>query len=838
MCSAPIIGVLTPEVTDFRSRQDFFVRILASVRAATEARGGQTLVVLGKGQQLAWNQVDGWIVIADLAGAVELQQANKSVVTLNVYRPDLGIPAVLPDNQAGTRAAVRHLIGHGHTRIAFVGARRYFDIEQRYQAYVDALAGQGIALDPRLVIDPEENDIKATRRACAGLLPGLPCTVVICGTDAHAMGVLELVQAAGVRVPEELAIVGFDDVAQAQYLRPSLTTVRQDVEALGRMSVEVLCDQLAGGTPPAVTMVPTQLILRRSCGCRLIAEVDAAARPVRRPVQSWQEQLTRAVVDLVQVVAHPAGARSASRVWAGSATIVRAVEAALHGSTLPHPTDLEQACDALVEQIDHLGQLDLLMALVEQASQQELAARLADVDAPPRLQRVLRHIRLELTRAYQLVEQREHTWLVHLLHLTHHISTTLFGDDPHQAQQLAWLHDTPALMACLGVWADRNGRATPELIVASAYARDACATAQLGSRYAAADFPPLGFRPRSSGLPASFSIVIPLKTPHRNWGVLHLWPLADAPYFVYVLWARLLSSALERASLLKLVDRLVTSPDQLASVDVAIGYGDASERVTPQHAEVQLTFVEQGAITYLLGGRQATLMAGHVGLFWAAMPHHIVWIDPATTYCWLRIPLAWVLQHHLPDTLMQPLLYGGLVVDQDQTSAGIDAAAFRRWDAEVHLHGAEGQKIALLEIEARLRRLTRSASVATALDRVSEEQSRLVHRNAARKAEQIAQFIADHYTEAVRIHDIARAVGLNASYTITLFRTTTGMSPAVYLTRYRIAHAQRLLATTDTPVAQIALDSGFSSISQFYAVFKRACKQSPNMYRASPRAFK
>lgn len=838
MCSAPIIGVVTPEVTDFRSRQDFFVRLIASVRATTAARGGQTLVVLGPGQRLAWNQVDGWIVIADLAAALELQQANQSVVTLNVYHPERTIPAVVPDNQAGSRAAVRHLIEHGHTRIAFVGARRYFDIEQRYQAYVEALAEQGIALDPRLVIDPGENDSQATRLACAGLLPGLPCTVVICGTDAHAIGVLDLVQAAGVRVPEELAIVGFDDVAQAQYLRPPLTTVRQDVEALGRMAVNILCDRLAGRTPPAVTMVPTQLVLRRSCGCRFMAEVGEVALPVCRSRQSWQAQLTQALVDLVQAGSQPASARSASRAHASSATIVRALEAALHGGTLPHPTDLEQACDALVESIDHVAQLDLLMALIEQVSQHHLATSDMDLNAPARLQHVLRHIRLELTRAYQLVERREHDWLVHLLHLTHQLSTALFGENPHQAQQLAWLHDTPALMACLGIWADRKGQPTSELIVASVYTRDQSALPPLGSRYASADFPLLNFRPRAAGDPASLSIVIPLKTPHRNWGMLHLWPLADAPYFVYVLWARLLSSALERASLLKLVDRLMTSPDQLASIDLAIGYGDATGRAAPEHGEVQLTFVEHGTITYLLGGRQATLVAGHVGLFWAAMPHHIVWIDPATTYCWLRLPLVWVLRHRLPDTLIQPLLYGSLVVDQDRTSAGIDAAAFRRWDAEVHLHGAEGQTIALLEIEARLRRLARSASVATALDGVAEEPSRLVQRNAAKKAQQIAQFIADHYTEPVHIDDIARAVGLNPSYTITLFRTITGMSPAAYLTRYRVAHAQRLLATTDMPVAQIALDSGFSSISQFYAVFKRACKQSPNMYRASPRAFK
>lgn len=828
------IGILTPEVIDFRSRRDFFVRSIASMRAAIEERGGQALVVLGQGQQLAWKRVDAWIVIADAEAARELQQANKAIVTLNVYRPELGIPAVLPDNQAGTRAAVRHLIEHGHTRIAFVGARRYFDIEQRYQAYIEALAEHGIALDSRLVIVPDDNDIKETRRSCEEVLPDLPCTVVMCGTDTHAMAVLEIAQAAGLRIPEDLAIVGFDDIEPGQYLRPSLTTVRQDVEALGRTAVRILCSQLAGATPPPVTMVPTQLIVRRSCGCRLPADMPRASLPSLDAGDPWQDWLMRQMVQTAQFAPSLSDGALPDHVWSGCATIVRAIDAALQGSTLPHRTDLERACDALVELTDNLERSGMILTLLEHVGNEYLQTRPHDINAPARLQAVLMHIRLEFTRAYQLAEQRERDWLVQLLHLTHQISTMVFGENPLQAQQLIWLQETPARMGCLGLWVDHGGAALTELVVAGTYARDGSPLPPLGSRYLASDFPPIGFQPAAITSSAAFSILIPLKTPYRNWGVLHLWPQADAPYFAYVLWARLLSSALERASLLTMVNRLVTSSEQFSGTMLAIGQSDATGRSDPQHAEVQMLCIEQGSVTYLLGGSQATLMKGQVGIFWAAMPHHIVWMDPDTKYSWVKIPLAWVLQHRLPDTLIQPLLYGKLVVDQESATADIDTDLFRRWDTEMHLHGAEGQAIVLLEIEARLRRFARSAAIAFLVDR-GEEQSRIVHKNAAKKTEQMARFIADHYTEEVRIGDIARAVGLNPSYAITLFRTTTGMSPVAYLTQYRIAHAQRLLVTTDAPIAHIALEAGFSSISQFYAVFKRACEQSPSMYRASPR---
>ena len=99
------------------------------------------------------------------------------------------------------------------------------------------------------------------------------------------------------------------------------------------------------------------------------------------------------------------------------------------------------------------------------------------------------------------------------------------------------------------------------------------------------------------------------------------------------------------------------------------------------------------------------------------------------------------------------------------------------------------------------------------------------------KAEQIAKFIATHYAEPLRAEQIAAEIGLHPRYAMTIFRQAMGMSIGEYLMQYRVMHAQRLLATSETNVIDVALEVGFGSASRFYAAFKRACGCSPGAYR-------
>lgn len=251
-----------------------------------------------------------------------------------------------------------------------------------------------------------------------------------------------------------------------------------------------------------------------------------------------------------------------------------------------------------------------------------------------------------------------------------------------------------------------------------------------------------------------------------------------------------------------------------------------------RHNEVELNVIEEGAVSYLFGGTPVTLTAGRLAFFWAAVPHRIVALAPATTLCWLTIPLALVLQWRLPEALTSRILYGRPVVEVDRGPAQgtLDAILARQWLDDVRDTGVERRRIALLEIEARLRRLALSLTVDTPDIMAPAGLGR------SARAERMARYIAGHYAEDLTVGDVARAAGLHPNYAMRIFRQTFGMSVVDYLTHYRVADAQRLLATTDLNVLDVALESGFGSPSRFYVAFRRVCGQAPREYRATLRA--
>lgn len=204
-----------------------------------------------------------------------------------------GIPSILVDNYQGMRAAVDHLIyDHGYRKIAFLrGPEGNLEEEQRYRAYVDGLAEAGLPLDERLVSDHtnwERSDGLAAVRLLLderGLQPGEDFEALLSVGDDMACGAIEALRARGVRVPEDVAVVGFNDDEEGRAISPSLTTVRQPVEALGRLAVERLLGAINGEAAPERLVLPLELIIRRSCGC-LSPQVLQAAAGGREPAGS------------------------------------------------------------------------------------------------------------------------------------------------------------------------------------------------------------------------------------------------------------------------------------------------------------------------------------------------------------------------------------------------------------------------------------------------------------------------------------------------------------------------------------------------------------------------
>lgn len=234
---------------------------------------------------LATAPVDGYLVFSVPAvhPAIELVLQSGTPVVV-VDEPDLGDRAgfVGIDDRAGARAAVEHVLSLGHVRIAVVAHRMTptpdagpFAVDdvaaatvrvgrERVDECVRVLADAG--LTPVSLWEAGANDQRAGQVATARLLDRHPdVTAIVCTTDQVAIGALRAASAAGRRVPDDLSIVGFDDVPEAAVCDPPLTTIRQPIVDKGRAAARLLLEQVASGDRPRVQL-PIELVRRASTG--------------------------------------------------------------------------------------------------------------------------------------------------------------------------------------------------------------------------------------------------------------------------------------------------------------------------------------------------------------------------------------------------------------------------------------------------------------------------------------------------------------------------------------------------------------------------------------------
>jgi LacI family transcriptional regulator len=213
-------------------------------------------------------RVDGMIVMSPTVSGAELAESlppDVPVVLLNCDVAGTDFPAINVDNFGGARQMVRHLIGLGHRRVAMVtGSAANFDARERLRGFRAALAEhpgvQGVEAPG------DFTEAGGYRAALALLADPNPPTAIFCANDAMAVGAISALRVAGKRVPDDVAVAGFDDVPIGRYLSPSLSSVRVDVNHVGARAVELLCHAIAGDAPPAQELMQTTLVVRRSCG--------------------------------------------------------------------------------------------------------------------------------------------------------------------------------------------------------------------------------------------------------------------------------------------------------------------------------------------------------------------------------------------------------------------------------------------------------------------------------------------------------------------------------------------------------------------------------------------
>ncbi len=274
-----LIGLLTTEIST-----PFFTPILRGMEAGAREAGLGLMIYCtqnepspapGFHRPMGPHNTDGLVVFANSleeAELVHLHRMGFPVVLLHQTPPNsLNIPYVTFENKSGARKLIDHLIEeHGYQRIAFLrGEENHEDSYWREMGYREALQAHGIAFDPTLVAMGGFHQKEAQISIDEWLKQGVQFDAVFAGDDEAAIGVIIALHRAGKRVPEDVAVVGFDDVHLAHYPIPipPLTTVRAPVEQAGREAVRQLIRLIHTHQADELVLLPTELVIRHSCGC-------------------------------------------------------------------------------------------------------------------------------------------------------------------------------------------------------------------------------------------------------------------------------------------------------------------------------------------------------------------------------------------------------------------------------------------------------------------------------------------------------------------------------------------------------------------------------------------
>ncbi|HEV2446482.1 MAG TPA: LacI family DNA-binding transcriptional regulator [Candidatus Sulfopaludibacter sp.] len=266
------IGVVVTSIAD-----PFVAGVVGGIEDAAESHGYAVFLANSNAEPerevrvvrtFEERRVDGIIVTSSRVGALYvplMERLRVPVVLLNNQHPSQFAHSVLIDNVAGSLEATRHLACLGHRRIAYLGDRfgRQSDTE-RFAGYRRALEEKGLESAPELVVRGDgkpEGGLQAMAQLLA--LSHRP-TAVFCYNDMSALGAMRQIRDAGLKIPRDMSVAGFDDLYISQYLEPPLTTVRQPMRQMGRMAMETLLHIFAGDDCARNLRVEGQLIVRQS----------------------------------------------------------------------------------------------------------------------------------------------------------------------------------------------------------------------------------------------------------------------------------------------------------------------------------------------------------------------------------------------------------------------------------------------------------------------------------------------------------------------------------------------------------------------------------------------
>lgn len=272
------LGLLLPEIGGA-----FFSPLLRGIEAEARLAGFDLLIHATSHiphastpvahRPLGEHNTDGLLVFTQSIDEKELGRLHAiNFPTVLLYQSSptsLDIPSVTIENKSGAQMIVEHLIQvHNRRQIVFLcGPEGNEDSAWRERGYRTALEENDIPFDPVLVATGGFNEEEAQIALRELLVKDVEFDAVFAGDDDSAAGAISALIQTGKHIPQDVAVVGFDDLPIARYLRPTLTTVRAPIEQVGRESVRQLVGLISGEQAEALVMMRTELVIRESCGC-------------------------------------------------------------------------------------------------------------------------------------------------------------------------------------------------------------------------------------------------------------------------------------------------------------------------------------------------------------------------------------------------------------------------------------------------------------------------------------------------------------------------------------------------------------------------------------------
>jgi LacI family transcriptional regulator len=271
------VAVIVPDVAN-----PFFTLIVRGVEDVARRAGFRVILCDTRAdlqierevlEEMIAHRVEGMVIapVNDRSREPLRRLASFGIPFVLVDRTVPGIDAdtVLGESAAGSKRLVEHLVGLGHSRIAMiVESDEVSTARDRHRGYVTALDEAGIPVDPTLVVDGTADTTGGFAGMQRLLRLDAPPTAVFTVNNLVALGAIEAVRAAGLEVPDDVALVCFDDIEYASRLYPFLTVMEQPAETFGTLSTQLLLERIGGRAPERkrVVVLPAEFVVRRSCG--------------------------------------------------------------------------------------------------------------------------------------------------------------------------------------------------------------------------------------------------------------------------------------------------------------------------------------------------------------------------------------------------------------------------------------------------------------------------------------------------------------------------------------------------------------------------------------------